>query len=84
MDSRKNPAPGRCGQICAREMIQSETLLKEGFPMDIVIYVVMALAALVAVAAYLVRSDRKEEHWRLGCLLKRPLGQDEKHPEQGE
>ena len=33
--------------------------------MDIVIHVVMALAALVAVAAYPVCSDRKEEGRRL-------------------
>ena len=47
--------------------------------MDIVIYVVMAFAALVAVAVYLARSDRKEEPWRLTCLPKQPGGQDEKH-----
>lgn len=51
--------------------------------MDIVIYDVMALAALLAVAAYLVRSGRKEELWRLACLLEWPPGQDETHPEKG-
>ena len=33
--------------------------------MDVVIYVVMALAALLAAAVCLVRSDRKEVHRRL-------------------